>query len=80
MKMSNGMFIFPNGKVYVDQEWIDAWNTTDEPEYYKCAMLNHGTCYKLYKPAVAKLLLKRGTYYHITNVRTKETIKRSDIT
>lgn len=81
MKMSNGMFVFPNSdKVYVDQEWIDAWNTPDKPEYYKCTMLNHGTCYKQYKPAVAKLMLERGAYYNMTNVKTGELLIKGAMT
>lgn len=51
-----------------DDEWIDAWNTDEYSEYYKCEMLNHGWCYKYYKPSVAVLMLKRGKYLQMFRV------------
>lgn len=43
-------------------------------------MLNHGTCYKQYKPAVAKLMLERGAYYNMTNVKTGELLIKGAMT
>lgn len=59
--MRNGMF-YVGDKLFVDQEWIDAWDANEKPRYYKCKMTNNGWCYKYYKPSIAKLLMKRGAY------------------
>lgn len=48
-----------------DEEWDRAWNADEIPQYYKCEMLNHGWCYKYYKPSIAALSLKRGKYLQI---------------
>jgi len=63
--VKNGIVVFPNGQIYIDQEWIDANKSKEKPIYYKCQMLNHGWCVKCYKPSVAKLVLKRGMYLKI---------------
>lgn len=69
MDISNGIFVFPSGKVYIDQEWIDAHNNDEKPEYYYCTMLNYGHCFKHYKPSVAELLLKRGAFLSMINIK-----------
>lgn len=65
--IGNGIYSI-DGIIYTDDEWIKAWSTDEPPIYYKCEMLNHGQCYKLYKPSVAKLILKRGGYLNITQI------------
>lgn len=52
----------------VDNEWVNACNTNETPKYYKCKMLNHGWCYKYYKPAVAALILQRGMYLQMIQI------------
>lgn len=65
--IANGIFGI-NGKIYTDTEWVEAWNANETTMYYKCEMLNHGWCYKCYKPSVAQLVLKRGMYLNMIQV------------
>lgn len=67
--MKNGIVVFPNGHIYIDQEWIDANESKEKPVYYKCQMLNWGWCIKCYKPSVAKLVLKRGMYLKMLEIK-----------
>lgn len=64
---TNGVFR-TNNKIITDTEWISAWNTNEIPMYYKCEMLNHGWCYKCYKPSIAKLALQRGMYLKMIQI------------
>ena len=65
--ITNGIFNI-NGKLYTDTEWIEAWNVNETAVYYKCEMLNHGWCYKCYKPSVARLVLQRKMYLQMIKV------------
>ena len=65
--IANGIFSI-NGKIYTDIEWIEAWNANETTMYDECEMLNHGWCYKCYKPSVARLVLQRRMYLNMIQV------------
>lgn len=51
-----------------DKELDVAKSADEKTKYYKCEMLNHGWCYKEYKPSVANLLLERKVYLNMIEV------------
>lgn len=38
-EISEGIFQFPSGEIYRDEEWIKAWSVNEKRTYYKCQML-----------------------------------------
>ncbi len=57
-----------NLQPFEDSEWDEAWNADEKPRYFKCWMWNGGTCYHLYKPSIARLIVKRRGFKFAYNI------------